>query len=264
MNGKQIWTIVIAALLGAGLFAAGLLVGLTFSPRLEPAMAARSVRPGREQGPPGERGERPRLSSEPLTMEEVRRAADEFLRGANLETLEVGRLLVFADGAYVAIVKAGSGAGAFELQVSALTRSASVELGPTMLWNAEFGLASGHFPGIAPDAHRELRQLLRVARARGHMGGSHLRLFRRNSAAVGLPPEARGGVTEEEALAIAGRYLRAHAAGFTLGHQVRSFPGYFTFEVLKDEVVHGLISVNAETGQVWPHRWQGKILAASD
>ncbi len=261
MNGRWILAIAISALLGAGLFAAGLLVGLSFSPRVEWAPAGPTIRPGRVERPAEPRVERRRAVREPLTLEEAGQAAKEFLQRANLEHLDLGRILVFESGAYVVVEKAGSEEGAFELQVDPLTRLASVEFGPTMIWNTEFGLSSGHFPG--PAHLRRLEHgfdhvwMLPPRRARA------LRLFHRSIGTAEAPPEAEGGVTGEEALAVAQRYLEAHASNLTLAREAQAFPGYFTIDILKDGVVHGLISVNAETGQVWPHKWRGKVVEAS-
>ncbi|HEX9679987.1 MAG TPA: hypothetical protein VGA32_00935, partial [Anaerolineales bacterium] len=181
------------------------------------------------------------------------------------------RILVFESGAYVVVEKAGSEEGAFELQVDPLTRLASVEFGPTMMWNTEFGLTSGHFPGPVLEMHPGLGRLQSrfdrvrgIARAHGRGAGNTLRFFHRALRAAGLPEEAEGGVTQDEALAIARRYLGAHARNLTLGREAQAFPGYFTIDILKNGVVHGLISVNAETGQVWPHMWRGKVVEASE
>lgn len=263
MNGKWFLAMVISALLGAGLFAAGLLVGLSFGPRLESTSAARLVGPGRMPGPAEPRVERGTAAWEPLTLEGARQAAQGLLERAQLDDLEVGRVLVFSNGAYVAVAKAGSGAGAFEVQVDPRTGRASAEFGPTMVWNTEYGLASGRFPGVLPERDsRRLRHLLdrmhRLPRSRA------LRFFHRSLGAGQAPPEAEGGVTQDEALAIVGRFLQAHAPDFTPGRQAMSFPGYFTLDVVKDGVVHGLISVNADTGQVWTHVWRGEVIESSE
>lgn len=265
MNGKWILALVISALLGAGLFAAGLFVGLSFSPRVERVTAGPTVRPGRVQAPAEPRIERGRAVREPVTLEEAGQAAEEFLERANLEDLDVGRVLLFEGGAYVVVEKAGSEEGAFEMQVDPRTKRASVELGPTMIWNTEFGLSSGHFPG--PAGHMppgQLRHRLSRLRGQGGQTGRALRFFHRSLGAVDAPPEAEGGVTEEEALAIGRRYLEAHAPDLTLARDPQAFPGYYTIDILKDGVVHGLISVNAQTGQVWPHMWRGKVVEASE
>jgi hypothetical protein len=267
MNGRWILAIVISALLGAGLFAAGLLVGLSFSPRVQRVTVSPAVRPGRMQGPVGPRIERPRAGREPLTLEEAGQSAEEFLQRAHLEDLDLGRILVFESGAYVVVEKAGSEEGAFELQVDPVTRRASVEFGPTMMWNTEFGLTSGQFPGPVLEMHPGLGRFDRVRGipgAHGRRAGNTLRFFHRALGAAGLPAEAEGGVTQDEALAIAERYLAAHARNLTLAREAQAFPGYYTIDILKDGVVHGLISVNAETGQVWPHVWRGEVVEASE
>jgi hypothetical protein len=43
-----------------------------------------------------------------------------------------------------------------------------------------------------------------------------------------------------------------------------AFPGYYTLHTTRNGAVVGMMSVNAETGQVWYHTWHGSFIAMTE
>jgi len=63
-------------------------------------------------------------------------------------------------------------------------------------------------------------------------------------------------VTEKQALKIAQDYLDRVKPG-TKVNEADTFYGYYTMEVIKDNTIFGMLSVNSNTGAVWYHTWHG-------
>jgi len=140
--------------------------------------------------------------------------------------------MIFSNHAYAQIVDESTGAGAFEVLVDPVTGNVFPEPGPNMMWNTDYGHMNGFGGGMM-----------------GGMMGSW------NNA-----PEAEAGVTAEEAIQIAQRYLDANLPGTTADETADAFPGYYTLHVLQDGEIIGMLSVEAITGQVFPHHWHGEFI----
>lgn len=85
----------------------------------------------------------------------------------------------------------------------------------------------------------------------GHMAGSP-------QPSVGTPP-----ISRERARELARAFLRRTDPG-TEPDEGTEFYGYFTFDVLRDGRPVGMLSVNAYTGQVWPHGWHGAFVRETE
>lgn len=72
-----------------------------------------------------------------------------------------------------------------------------------------------------------------------------------------------GPVSLGDARTLAQGWLDAHQPGVHVETGGDAFPGYFTFETLRDATITGMISVNASSGTVWPHWWHGAFIARS-
>jgi hypothetical protein len=260
MNGKWILAIAIAALLGGGLFAAGLLVGVSFGPGVQ--SIAFSARQGGPMGIGPFGGVAPvRPQAEPLSPDEARQAVQAYLDASGEESLEVGEVLVFENHAYAVVQQSGSGEGAFEVLVDPFTRRVTLEFGPAMMWNTEYGMMGGRF--------REQLGARRIGPGGMHglpgnawrfeMGPGRM-MFRGELEFGDTVPEAVGGITEAEALALAQGYLDQRQSGVRASSEVHSFPGYYTIHTLQDGKTVGMLSVHAETGWVWPHTWHGAFV----
>jgi hypothetical protein len=71
-------------------------------------------------------------------------------------------------------------------------------------------------------------------------------------------------IGKEEATKIASEYVeRVRGKGpYTFG--VDEFYGYYTLDVKKEDMVLGMLSVNAFSGQVWYHTWHGGYIGMQE
>ncbi len=70
---------------------------------------------------------------------------------------------------------------------------------------------------------------------------------------------AQTAITGEQALKDAQAYLDKALPGTKVGGS-DAFYGYYTMEVLKDDNIYGMLSVNSYTGAVWYHNWHGAFV----
>lgn len=171
-------------------------------------------------------------SADPLSIEEAETAVRDYLATLGQDNLSLGEVMIFSNHAYAQIVNENTGAGAFEVLVDPVTGNVFPEPGPNMMWNTDYGHMGGFGSGMM-----------------GGMMGSWSNA-----------PEAEAGVTAEEAIQIAQRYLDTNLPGATAGETADAFPGYYTLHVLQNGDIIGMLSVNATTGQVFPHHWHGDFV----
>ncbi len=75
-------------------------------------------------------------------------------------------------------------------------------------------------------------------------------------------PAGQPRVSAEEALRLAQQWLDQNLPGVEArSDDVDPFYGYYTLHVWKDGQIFGMLSVNAQTGQVWYHTWHGAFIA---
>jgi hypothetical protein len=72
--------------------------------------------------------------------------------------------------------------------------------------------------------------------------------------------------TTSQAVTVANNWLSKASPGETVssdagGSAMGKFPGYYSFDTVKDGKTHGMLSVNASTGAIWYHGWHGTFLA---
>ena len=124
---------------------------------------------------------------------------------------------------YAVVVEEGTGIGAFELLINPYTGAVMPEPGPNMMWNTKYGM---HY---------------------GMMGWY-------TSPAADMP------ISPEQAKQIVLNYLRNRFTGVVEVEEPTRFYGYYTMDYKLDGVVHGMLSVNGYTGQVWYHSWHGQFI----
>lgn len=174
---------------------------------------------------------------EPLSIEEAQQAVADFLTEWDGDGLAVGEIMIFENHAYAQIVDAAGGEGAFEVLVDPLSGSVYPEPGPNMMWNTEYGHMAGG----------------------GMMGGQYGSMMHGWSRPQGDPE-----VTAEDAVARAQAYLDEYLPGATTDAHADVFPGYYTLHVLRDGQIVGMLSVNAFSGDVFPHTWHGDFVEMSE
>ncbi len=141
--------------------------------------------------------------------------------GGNYRLYEV---MEFQYNFYAIVVESDTGIGAFELLVNPYTGYIYPEPGPNMMWNTKYGM---HY----------------------RMMGWY------NTPTADMP------INPEQAEEIALNYLTNLFQGrnVEIMHPTR-FYGYYTMDYKLDGRIHGMLSVNGFTGQVWYHSWHGQFI----
>lgn len=156
--------------------------------------------------------------------------------------LTLAEVMEFSNHFYVLVKEQSTGRGAFELIVE---RNGFVhpEPGPNMMWNTKYGhMAGGAGYGMMGG---------------GMMGGGG------PGYGPGAQPSTPQAVTPERAQQLAAQYLAQAFPGSTVEHGT-AFYGYFTFDFIRGGKIAGMVSVNAATGQVWPHTWHGAFVTEKE
>jgi hypothetical protein len=165
---------------------------------------------------------------EPLSIEDAEQGVAEFLAGLDEDGLAVGEVMIFSNHAYAQVVDA-AGAGAFEVLVDPARGNVYPEPGPNMMWNTAYGHMGG-----------------------GMMGEYGTGSFADNGDEATVAPAA--------AVAAAQSWLDEFLPGATADEHADAFPGYYTLHVLRDGEIAGMLSVNAFSGDVFPHTWHGEFV----
>jgi len=167
--------------------------------------------------------------------------------------LKVDEVLQFKDNFYAKLVDSG-GNGATEVLVDPSTGAVSIEYGPAMMWNTEYGMGR-----VAADMMGSYGRSMMRGYGGAMMGGSG---YGPGSAGSGATSAATT-VTMADAHSLAQRWLDRNESGVNVETGGDAFPGYYTLETLRNGKITGMISVNATTGAVWPHWWHGAFIAKS-
>ena len=163
-----------------------------------------------------------------LTIEEARRAVEDYLASQGFDHLEVTEVMEFEQNFYAIAREPDTGIGAMELLIDRQTGAVGPEMGPNMMWNDRYGM-----------------------HGRSGMTGGMRR---------GSPEE--NAISDAEAAAIAQRWLDRNRPGVTVEEHPDPFYGYYTFHTLGDEhgEIEGMLSVHGDTGRVWYHTWHGDFV----
>jgi len=188
-----------------------------------------------------------RALAQPLTVEEARQAAQEYVDNLGLSGLSLGEVMIFDNNGYVVVKETETGMGAFELLVDPLTKSAYPEPGPNMMWNLKYG-GLGHG---------------------WRMGWGSMGWLRRGygwNGANATPPDVPADmpVTAEQAVSAAQEYLDRFMPGHTAATDPIKFYGYYTLDFSKDGKVVGMLSVNGYNSQVFVHIWHGRFIEEAE
>ena len=165
----------------------------------------------------------PNTQTTTLTINQAVQIAQTYVNSLNNPDLIVEEVEEFTANFYVQIVEKSTGFGAFELLIGKTTGIVTPEIGPNMMWNTKYTFNSGY-----------------------------CNWFRGQST-------TNPTITGEQAEALAQQYLDVYYQG-TAVDEGTAFYGYYTFEVLNNSEVYGMLSVNSYTGQVWFHTWHGAFI----
>lgn len=181
--------------------------------------------------------------------------------------LKADEALRFERNFYVKLVDS-KGNGATEVLVDPQTGLVSLEYGPAMMWNTEYGMMSGRFGAGMMGSSGGYGMMGRYGAGYGGvMGGGNGGMMGGGAyAPPAVPPSTGTGgktVSIAEAHSLAQSWLDGNEQGTVVEQGGDAFPGYYTLETLRDGTISGMISVNASTGVVWAHWWHGSFIAKS-
>lgn len=192
-----------------------------------------------------------------ISFDEALRQFENYVVATGNKDLALMEVMEFQYNYYAIVYEKSTGTGAFELLVDKaggygsggmggmmgggmMGRGGLVypEPGPNMMWNTKYDMMGGMMNG-------------------GMMGS------RRGYISVNPGASANMPVTVEQAESYAMKYLSQYLSRASL-EEPDQFYGYYTIHVLKDGKIHGMLSVNGYTGDVWFHSWHGYFIQEKD
>jgi hypothetical protein len=184
----------------------------------------------------------------PLTIDQAKAAAENYVAQLNSVDLAIGEVMIFDNHAYVLVKEESTGLGAFELLVDPASQTAYPEHGPNMMWNLKYGGLNHQFMMEGSGGMMSM------------MGG--------NSGMMGMygwdnttPTDISSemSITPELAIEYAQKYLDANLTGAVAKTPI-PFYGYYTLDFEENGKVAGMLSVNGYSGQVFLHTWHGAFV----
>lgn len=202
----------------------------------------------------------------PTSVRTIASARAQAQRFADRLSLRVDEVMQFQRNFYAKLVDS-KGDGATEVLVDPSTGLVSIEYGPAMMWNTRYGMGKaassmmGRY-GTSMMHGRGGAMMGNPGGASGMMGGAGSAggMMGGTNPATPTVPSTSTSVSLSAARVLAQRWLDDHRPAAKVEDGGDSFPGYYTFETLKDGKITGMMSVNASTGAVWPHWWHGAFV----
>jgi hypothetical protein len=160
-----------------------------------------------------------------ISIEQARQRVQGYIDRIDSKNLEIDEVIEFQRNFYAVVKDTSTGHGAFELLVNKVTGAVSLEYGPAMMWNTQYGMMNGSMGGM--------------------MGYQQ--------------PTGPMTVSATKAEQIARQWLVQHKPGAAT-ESPDQFPGYYTIHFSQNGQVAGMLSVDGYTGQVWYHTWHGTAI----
>ncbi len=185
----------------------------------------------------------------PVTLDEAKTTAQQYLVSLNNPNLAIKEIMEFQYNFYIIYYEKDTGRGAFEMLVWKQVPSEGMmgggtgmggmmsgygavgvitpEPGPNMMWNSKYSPMNNGIMGVSNQA---------------------------SSAAT---------ISNDKASQLVQQYLDSNSdnAKVEMGTQ---FYGYYTFDFTVNGKIAGMVSVNANTGQVWYHSWHGAFIQETE
>jgi hypothetical protein len=182
-----------------------------------------------------------------VQLQQIATRVNSWLATSGFKGFEVAEVMAFTNNDYVAVHDA-DGMPAFEL-LTDLKTTWVMEEPTSMMWNTKYGMM-GDFGGhVTPMMGGWM------------MGGSSWSSwYGRGSGRVATTVQAVTAANSWLSKASPGELVASDAGGSAMG----KFPGYYSFDTVKDGKTYGMLSVNAATGAVWYHGWHGNFLAEKE
>ncbi|MGC1379136.1 MAG: hypothetical protein WA821_23100 [Anaerolineales bacterium] len=213
--------------------------------------------PGGGPGMRGMPGNRNQANATPLTTDEAKQAAQAYIKTLNLDGLQVGTVLIFDNGAYVAVTETATGNGAFELRVDPFNKTAYPEMGPNSMWNLKYG---GVIQAGAMNGRGYGRGMMRGGRNNPNAAPTATPGATAAPAVTPANVSADMPIAQDQAIKDAQAFLDKADPGATASTTAVKFYGYYTLAFSKDGKVAGIISVNGYNGQVFPQNAYGTFI----
>ena len=170
-------------------------------------------------------------SSRPISIERAVEILRQWPDAHHIDGLVLDEVEAYTQNFYAQFKEASTGKGAVQVLVDRYTGRSMPEMGPNMMWNAKYG--------------KVMMQEM--------MSGSEMMM----GGASTIPPAS--AIAEAQAKRSADQFLSGYLPGATAGNG-DAFYGYYHFDVLRGRRQVGMLSVNAQSGQVWYHTWHGEFL----
>ncbi len=203
---------------------------------------------------PGGRGMAWYVDGSGRPVSDIAAARAQAQRFADRLGLRAGEVMQFTSNYYVLLDDA-RGTPATEVLVDPRTGAVTLEYGPAMMWNTDYGMMrGGGREGMTGGGMMGGGQAGAATVQGGMMG-------RYGGSPDWTPPDGsvRGPLGAAEAQRIANRWLAERHSGLTAA-QPDALPGYLTFHTLRRGAITGMLSVNTDTGAVWEHWWHGRFV----
>jgi hypothetical protein len=181
-------------------------------------------------------------AARPLSMDQAVQTLRQWPAAHHLDDLVLDEVEAYTQNFYGQFKERSTGRGALQMLVDRYTGRVTPEMGPNMMWNAKYGHAM----------MQEMMGGMGMMNGMGMMGGGGML-----RGAPSTPPPA--GISETQARQSATQFLAGYLPGARVGDG-DAFYGYYHFDVLRGIRQVGMLSVNAQSGQVWYHTWHGEFL----
>jgi len=176
-------------------------------------------------------------SSRPISMERAIEILRQWPDAHHVDGLVLDEVEAYTQNFYGQFKEASTGKGAVQVLIDRYTGRALPEMGPNMMWNAKYGKAM-------------MQEMM------GGMG-----MMMNNMGMMGVAPATppTAAISEAQARQSATQFLAGYLPGARVGDG-DAFYGYYHFDVLRGIRQVGMLSVNAQSSQVWYHAWHGEFL----
>lgn len=192
-------------------------------------------------------------AARPLSMDQAVEILRQWPAAHHLEALQLvlDEVEAYTQNFYGQFKESSSGRGAIQVLVDRYSGRAMPEMGPNVMWNTKYG-------------RQMMQEMMDGMGMPGMMSGSTGMMGGPGMMGSGMAPatgdaSATARVSADQARQLANQFL----AGYYPGAHVRNadtFYGYYHFDVLRAGRQVGMLSVSADTGQVWYHTWHGEFL----
>jgi hypothetical protein len=182
-----------------------------------------------------------------LRLQQIATRVDSWLAVSGFKGFKTAEVMAFTNNDYVA-VHDPQGMPAFELLTN-LKTTWVMEEPPSMMWNTKYGMMGDFGSRVTPMMGGWMMG-----------GGSWNSWYGQGAGKV---------TTTSQAVTVANNWLSKASLGETVasdagGSAMGKFPGYYSFDTVKDGKTYGMLSINASTGAVWYHGWHGTFLAEKE